>query len=628
MMDSMRIAVNGAVRGCWKDVFGAILDWPREVLDGARQDCPQCGSQAAFVAAPNVGDHGVVSCLQCFPLTGESRTGIDAISRFKNVDADKAWELIARAIGFTPEAVPPATPWPENVPCNPAERSGQSRESSATRLLPVLDGWQFWTTPEGESFATIPAGNHNEHWPIKSERFKSILNVAVYERERVAVGADTIATLVNTAVARAEHGGMVHEAYVRTAGLDGAIYLDLADADWSAVRITADGWSVVDNPPARFRRSKGMLPLPTPKRGGRLDELRMFLNVGDEAWTLVAAWLVQSMRPTGPYPILALSSEQGSGKTSTAKLLRSMFDPSAAPVRAEPRNVEDMLVTARNSWCMVFDNLSRIPSWLSDALCRLATDGAFSRRTLFTDGEETVFRSQRPVLLTSITDVATRPDLLDRCIVVDLPPIPEERRRTEAELWAAFKTAWPRILGALLDAVSVALRELTSVKLAGMPRMADFAVWATAAESGLGLGKGEFLKAYSGNRESTDAVALEASVVARPLLDLLAERGEWDGSASELLRELEAYLPDAARRHGWPRSASAISGEVKRVSPNLRIAGWDVAFIRNRDRRSIAITRSAAATGRESPHPMRMAPHSLLNDAAPTGAERYYAAGL
>src|SRR5262249_20593555 len=154
---------------------------------------------------------------------------------------------------------------------------------------------------------------------------------------------------------------------------------------------------------------------------------------------------------TGPYAVLILTGEQGAAKSTMARLLRWLIDPNAAPLRSQPRDGRDLVIAARNSWVLAFDNLSYLPIWLSDCLCRLATGGGFATRELYTDADEVIFDSQRWVILTSIEDVASRGDLLDRAVILRLPAIPEEKRRTEAAFWVAADAARPAILGALLD---------------------------------------------------------------------------------------------------------------------------------------------------------------------------------
>src|SRR5262249_52120860 len=153
-----------------------------------------------------------------------------------------------------------------------------------------------------------------------------------------------------------------------------------------AVAIIADGWRVLGCPPVRFRRSSGMLSLPVPERGGSIEILQPFLNLSNKNdFVLVVAWLLAALRPGGPYPLLAISRQQGSAKTVLSKLLRALVDPNVAPVRALPRDERELMIAANNGHLLSFDNLSGLPAWLSDALCRIASGGSFAVRRLYTD---------------------------------------------------------------------------------------------------------------------------------------------------------------------------------------------------------------------------------------------------
>jgi hypothetical protein len=288
----------------------------------------------------------------------------------------------------------------------------------------------------------------------------------------------------------------------------------------------------------------------------------------------------------------AQKSVSGSGKSTVGRILRELIDPNSAPLRSEPKDARDLMIAANNSWCTAYDNLSYLPSWLSDALCRLSTGGGFATRELFTDQDEIIFDSQRPVLLTSIEEVAARSDLLDRCLIGPLSPIPDDRRRPEAEMIAEFHKVRPLIVGALLDAVSTALRRLPSLNLANLPRMADFALWATAAETGCGWREGTFMSAYQLNRDSANDLALESSVVAQPLLEFLENHGNWEGSATELLNLLQGRVTDQMKRmNGWPKNGRSLTGHLKRIVPNLRKVGWVVEQVRRSKNRLWIIRR-------------------------------------
>ena len=254
--------------------------------------------------------------------------------------------------------------------------------------------------------------------------------------------------------------------HIRVGGLDGRLYLDLGDETWRAVEIDATGWRVIDNPPVRFRRAAGMQPLPMPVPGGSVETLRSFLNVqSDTDFVLVVAWALACLRNRGPYPVIVLSGEQGSAKSTFSAILRALLDPNTAPLRALPREDRDLFIAASNGHVLAFDNVSGLPAWISDTLCRLATGGGFAVRQLYTDQDEVLFDAARPVILNGIEDIVTRPDLADRAVFLTLEPIPEERRRPEAELWAAFEAERPRILGVLLDAVVEGLKRLPETQL-------------------------------------------------------------------------------------------------------------------------------------------------------------------
>jgi hypothetical protein len=313
--------------------------------------------------------------------------------------------------------------------------------------------------------------------------------------------------------------------FTRVASDAGKIYLDLGDAGWNAIEIDARDWRLVNEPPVRFRRAGGMLPLPIPERGGRIEDLRPFLNVkDDDDFVLAVAWLLAALRDCGPYPVLALTGVQGAAKSSFTRLLRGLVDPNTASLRALPREDRDLFIAAINSYVLAFDNVSGLPAWLSDTLCRIATGGGFATRQLYTDDDERLFDACRPILLNGIEDFIERPDLADRSIYLGLAEITEKKRKPETELFNDFEKTRPKILGALLTAVSTGLRELPTVKLDRLPRMADFARWAVACEPGLWLA-GTFMRAYGANRAEAVEKVLEADPVATALLAFMGSPG-------------------------------------------------------------------------------------------------------
>jgi hypothetical protein len=206
---------------------------------------------------------------------------------------------------------------------------------------------------------------------------------------------------------------------------------------------------------------------------------------------------------------------------------------------------------------LAFDNLSGLPPWQSDTLCRLTSGGAFSTRRLFSDQDEILFTAARPVILNGIEDIITRPDLADRAILLMLAPIAERQRRPEHALWRAFELARPHILGALLDPAAHGLQMLPRVRLKRLPRMADFALWAAACE-GAFRPAGTLETAYSNNRRVAIENIIDADPVAALVRELMADRAQWTGSASDLLQV-------GTNRSGWPKSPRALAGRLRRA---------------------------------------------------------------
>jgi len=463
--------------------------------------------------------------------------------------------------------------------------TSHSRPSQSVQLVTLAEEVHLFHSPEGEPYATVTVNDHQETWRLRSRGFRRWLEYQFYQHEGRIPGSQVLQGTLGILEGKALFDAPEQAVFIRLAEHEGVIYLDLANAAWEVVEISANGWKVVQNAPVKFLRRRGMLPLPHPKAGGSLADLRSFVNVTSDAdWHLLVAWLLAALRPCGPYPVLNLHGEQGSTKSTLARLLRALVDPNKAPLRAEPRQVQDVMIAATNAWMLAFDNLSHLPPWLSDAICRLATGGGFGTRELFTNQEEALFDAQRPVLLTGIDEVVTRGDLLDRSLLVYLPDVPEAKRRPEAEFWPAFEEVRPGILGALLDAVSAALRQLATVQVSPLPRMADFAIWVTAAAPTLGWEAQDFLDAYTSNREDANAVALESSAVAHAVHTLATGPDGWEGTATALLETLNAQAPLGRQNpRDWPKNARALSAVLRRLAPNLRAVGIAITFARDSD---------------------------------------------
>ena len=460
------------------------------------------------------------------------------------------------------------------------------KPSQAQMLVDLASGVRLFHSPDQDGYARVIVADHSETWPLRGKIFKRWLTGEFYKQFGKPPHSQALQQAIAVLEARAHFDSPEHDLYIRVGEHDGRIYVDLCDEQRRAVEIDQEGWRIISDPPIQFRRTKGMRPLLAPAPGGSITQLRQFLNVGsDTNWMLCLIWIITAYRPRGPYPILILQGEQGSAKSTTAKLLRRLIDPSVSPVRTIPKDERDLMIASSNSHVIAYDNLSGIQPWLSDALCRLATGGGFSTRELYSDSDEVFFNAMRPVILNGIDHLAERADLADRSVILNLPVIEESNRRDEADLYADFEQNLPEIIGALFTVISGALARLPHVQLARKPRMADLAVWATAAEEPLGFNSGDFMRAYAGNRAEAVQETLEADPVGAAIIALmanLAENGEaefWEGTCTELLKKLESIVDEGTKRSSsWPKSPQAMSGRLRRLAAFLRESGIHITL--------------------------------------------------
>jgi putative DNA primase/helicase len=460
-----------------------------------------------------------------------------------------------------------------------AEPAGRRRTPQRDILIGFTDGCEFWRDAGRGAFVTFPVNGHREHWPVRSREFRMWLSAKFYEGTGGAIGGQALEDGLRILEARAVHDGREYPTFTRIGEDRDRLYLDLCDDRWRAIEITKDRWRIRADLPLKLMRSPSMRPLPEPESGGMIEELTRFVNLSEDQFMLTVAWLVAAFRPRGPYPILVANGEQGSGKSAFSRLVRSLVDPSAAPVRSIPKDDHNLMISAFNSHVLAFDNLSSVAGWLADALSRLCTGGGFATRTLHSDRDETIFEGQRPIILNGIPLLTERPDLADRAITVHLRTIPEDERRPEEEFWADFAQARPRIIGALLNAVSAALRHLPDVIIDRPGRMADFEKWLTAAEPGLGWSKGAFRVAYHENRHDISESSFEADPVAVAIRDFVRDRHPdgWNGTPTELLAALNERVSETMRRSKiWPQAAQAMGSRFDRIKPLLRTKGFFV----------------------------------------------------
>jgi hypothetical protein len=318
-----------------------------------------------------------------------------------------------------------------------------------------------------------------------------------YTDYQKGITKDTFNTVIGILEGKAYHEGNCITLYNRVAKVADTIFYDLGDNE-RVVRIDSNDWEIITDSPIKFRRFSHQLPQVIPVRGGQLSAILKYINITEpKAQLLFLTYIVTAFIPDIPRPILVHTGDQGAAKSTGMRVARSFIDPSKAELLVLPTDILELALAANHHYCLYFDNLSGLPDQYSDAPCRLATGIGFTKRKLYSDNEDILLHQKTAVGINGIPLVASKPDLLDRCVIIRFDRITDDNRIEEAELWSSFNGEKPQILGAIFTALSKTIAIFLNIKLNKKPRMADYSKFAASSCVALGYTAEDFIDAFS-----------------------------------------------------------------------------------------------------------------------------------
>jgi len=440
---------------------------------------------------------------------------------------------------------------------------------------------------------------HTELWKLKSKSFGLWLTKRYFEETDKAPGTDAMRQARGVMEMKAMFAGDQRKLHLRVAELNSSIYYDLADKSWRAVKVTPNSCEVLERPPILFVRNKNSKHQLQPDFDGDVRLLLDHVRVKDEHEKLLyLVYLVSCLVPDIPHPVLVLCGEKGAAKTTAARMTRAIVDPAMRELLIMPNSTADLALSIANNYMPAYDNLDSLSSEKSDLLCTAATGGSFSKRALFTDDDEVLLSFKRCVVLNGINLVVTKPDLLDRSIILELERIAEEERKEERTIWEAFEADRPRIIGGALTALSKAMSIYPKVQLDRLGRMADFTRWGYAIAEAIGYRGEDFLEAYAKNQGKSNEEAISAHPVASAVVALMAATPTWKGTVAKLLSTLEQIAEKEKINTNvrvWPNAAHVLSKRLKEVQSNLKQKGITFDIRHAGDAKNITIKKTAVS---------------------------------
>lgn len=420
----------------------------------------------------------------------------------------------------------------------------------------------------------------------QSQGFRSQVGAAVrfaWFRQEMYRGQASDPKAVNEVVTLLEtlamFTGVEKQVGIRVVREDDVLYVDLGENDNNDAIVVGDSISIAEITPedsVAFRRPKGTKSLvrPVPGEGDAIAAWGACLGLTQEQLDRVVLWMLCSLLPDQPCPVLVITGAPGSGKSYLCRKLLKMTDPRQVGMRAEPTTARDLFAAATNARVLGFTNVSRVTAAVSDSLCRLASGEADARRQLYTTAEEVAIVGERPVLINGVA-VDLRGDLSSRALHVELPDRKSDERKTEGQLEEELAVLEAGVMWELCELLQRVVSVAPVAGVASLSRMADAAAVAVAA-----FGEDRAADVWVRNVKEEHRSLLECTEW-WPLLRAFVEgKGEDVDTVTTcglLLLELRE-LNREHKRYKLPANARVLGRDLRHLQEAARTGGIEVQF--------------------------------------------------
>lgn len=488
--------------------------------------------------------------------------------------------------------------YPDKRMMPPKRKKSETEEENAIdTLLKDIEEEQhtFYYDRAETPYVCVTKDGITQYMEVYGNDYKKYIRYMYYDRYQKAVPKDALQRVLDTLAVKAQKEGEEITPAYRCAYQEGKIYYNLADLEQTVICIDENGYRVIAESPVPFIKKQNMSEQLLPQESD--ISLR---RLGTRYWKFATAedrimhWvlLISRFIAEGSQPLIYYFGDRGSAKSTSMKLDKMIVDPSEIDIKALPKNVTDVIASVTNQYMVCFDNVSHISDELSNIFCIVATHGYYSKRKLYSNNEECAVKLNARVSFSGITNLTTKPDLIDRMVCLKLNRIDSGKRRTETEIMGNFKKDLPFILDGIFMTLSKAIPIYENLDLEYLPRMADFAKWGYAIAEALGYGGDRFMKIYEKNQsELLENMASEDAVIT-VLIELMKKHHYFRGKVTELLSSLTEKAEDMSidTKVGWARDASALSRRLYEAQSVLSMFGVRINRGKSNGERYIELT--------------------------------------
>ena len=507
------------------------------------------------------------------------------------------------------------------------DKKEQQEEEEEDKSIPkiliklALENSTLFKNEFNEPHALVKIKDYYEALSIEGTKFKRYLSKLYYdssEGNKIA-STEVLNSVVHHLQADAEFDGKTIPLHLRTAWANSdtkdAIYYDMSDEKRRCIKVTKDGWKIVDNQiEVLFKRYNHLKPQVEPF-SQRADtdgiDSKMFdvftnlFNVkkkDQDNILLLKCYIVSLFIPDIPKPVLVLHGEQGGAKSTFQELIKMLVDPSTTQTFTFPRDSNEFIQQLSHNYIVYYDNVSIIQDWVSDLLCRAVTGSSFSKRALWTNDEDFYYNFKRNLGINGIDLAATKADLLDRSILMETERIDKKDRKKIQKIWDQFNELKPQVLGYIFDILAKVLQykeQHGEIDFpGGLNRMADWEEYAEIISRCMSNKDGEFQRVYAENIGVQVDEAIASSPLSMAVIELMTDKTTWTGTPTQLFETLNEVAEtklkiNTSKIKLWPKSTSYLSRRLNSIRTNLREKKIEIKIGEkdSQDKRQITISK-------------------------------------